>query len=77
MRERFSLTAVVVFTSVGVLIYGGLGVATMLLGANFLDYGVLPGAEPRSHGMLIIEIGVGVTVMAAMVSIFHELISFE
>ncbi len=77
MRERFSLTAVVVFTSAGVLLYGGLGMVSMLLGANFLDYAVLPGAEPRSLGMLVIEIGVGITVMAAMVSIFHELISFE
>lgn len=77
MRERFSPTAAVVFISLGVLIYGGLGVVCMLLGANFLDYSVLPGAVPRSHGMLVIEIGVGVTVMAAMVAIFHELISFE
>lgn len=77
MRQRFPLAAVVVLISVGVLIYGGLGLVTMLLGANFLDYGVLPGAEPRSLGMLVVEIGVGVTVMAAMVSIFHELISFE
>lgn len=77
MRERFSLSAVLVFTCFGVLLYGGIGLVSMLLGANFLDYGVLPGAEPRSLGMLIIEIGVGVTVMAAMVSIFHELISFE
>lgn len=77
MRARFSPTSLVVLTSLGVLIYGGIGVVCMLLGANFLDYGVLPGAEPRSLGMLVIEIGVGVTVMAAMVSIFQELISFE
>ena len=77
MRRRFSLTLIGVFTSVGVLIYGGIGVICMLLGANFLDYGALPGAEPRALGMLGIEIGVGITVMAAMMSIYHELISFE
>ena len=77
MRQRFSLSALVVLTSVGVLIYGGIGMLCILMGANFLDYGVLPGAEPRSLGMLGIEIGVGITVMAAMVSIFQELISFE
>ena len=77
MRQRFPLTAMLVLISVGVLIYGGIGLVSMLLGANFLDYGVLPGADPRSLGMLIVEIGVGVTVMAAMVSIFNELISFE
>jgi multicomponent Na+:H+ antiporter subunit B len=77
MRRRFSLTLIGVFTSVGVLLYGGIGVICMLLGANFLDYGALPGAEPRGLGMLGIEIGVGITVMAAMMSIYHELISFE
>ncbi len=77
MRRRFSLTLIGVFTSVGVLIYGGIGVICMLLGANFLDYGAFPGAEPRALGMLGIEIGVGITVMAAMMSIYHELISFE
>jgi multicomponent Na+:H+ antiporter subunit B len=77
MRQRFPLTAMLILISVGVLIYGGIGLVSMLLGANFLDYGVLPGADPRSLGMLIVEIGVGVTVMAAMVSIFNDLISFE
>ena len=77
MRRRFSLTLIGVFTSVGVLLYGGIGIICMLLGANFLDYGALPGAEPRGLGMLGIEIGVGITVMAAMLSIYHELISFE
>ena len=46
-------------------------------GANFLDYGALPVPDARSLGMLGIEIGVGVTVAAAMVSIFHDLITFE
>lgn len=77
MRKRFPPTAVVVLISAGVLLYGGIGLVTVLLGANFLDYGALPGADPRSLGMLGIEIGVGITVMAAMVSIFHELITFE
>ena len=49
----------------------------LALGANFLDYGILPVAQPRSIGMLGIEIGVGITVMAALISIFHDLITFE
>ena len=77
VKRRFSLVAVTVFTSTGVLIYAGTGVVCLLLGANFLDYGILPVAEPRSIGMLAIEVGVGITVMAAMVSIFHDLITFE
>ena len=77
VQRRFSLTAVTVLTSSGVLLYAGIGVLCLLLGANYLDYGSLPGAEPRSLGMLGIEIGVGITVMAAMVSIFYDLVTFE
>ena len=77
MRRRFSLTALTVFTSTGVFLFAGIGVLCVLLGGNFLDYSTLPGAEPRSLGMLGIEVGVGITVMAAMVSIFYELITFE
>lgn len=68
--------------SLGVLIYGGIGLACVILGANFLDYSVLPipgttlvGA--RYLGMLGIEIGVGISVMAMMVSIFLNLLSPE
>ncbi len=77
MKRRFSLAAIMVFTSMGVSLYAGVGLLCLLLGANYLDYGILPVAEPRSMGMLGIEIGVGITVMAAMVSIFHDLITFE
>ena len=77
VKRRFSIAALTVFTSTGVLLYAVTGVVCVLLGANYLDYGILPVAEPRSIGMLIIEVGVGITVMAAMVSIFHDLITFE
>lgn len=77
VHRRFSLTKLTVFTSTGVLLYAGLGVVCLLLGANYLDYGVLPGTEPRSMGMLVIEIGVGITVMAAILSIFRDLLAFE
>ena len=77
VRRRFSTLAVTVLTSGGVLIYAGIGVVCLLLGANYLDYGILPVPEPRSLGMLGIEIGVGMTVTAAMVSIFHDLVTFE
>ena len=75
--RRVSEVQQTILKSTGVLLYGGIGVVSLLLGANYLDYSVLPGAEPRSLGMLIIEIGVGITVMAAMLSIFRDLVSFE
>jgi len=77
VKRRFSLSALTVFTSLGVFLYAAIGVVCLFLGANFLDYGILPVAEPRSMGILGIEIGIGITVMAVIVSIFHDLITFE
>tara|TARA_Y100000590_G_C15416086_1_gene899520 strand:+ start:176 stop:592 length:417 start_codon:yes stop_codon:yes gene_type:complete len=77
LQRRFSVMALTSFTSAGVLLYAGIGVVCLLLGANFLDYGILPGAEPRSLGMLGIEIGVGITVTAALILIFYEILTFE
>jgi multicomponent Na+:H+ antiporter subunit B len=59
--------------ALGVLIYAGTGIATMLLGGSFLDYDVLNRHDP-SHGqhlgILLVELGVGITVAAVMISIF-------
>lgn len=77
VRERVTLSALTLSTSAGVLLYGGLGLVCLLLGANYLDYSVLPVADARSVGMLVIEIGVGITVMAAMMSIFVDLSAFD
>ena len=76
LRRRLSLTALSGFMSAGVLLYAGIGVVCLVLGANYLDYGVLPFSEPRSVGMLVIEIGIGITVTAAMLSIFRDLLTF-
>lgn len=77
VRRRVTPAALTISTSAGVLLYGGLGLVCLLLGANYLDYGALPVADARSLGMLVIEIGVGITVMAAMVSIFLDLSAFD
>ena len=58
--------------SLGVLIYAGTGVATLLLGGNFLDYNVLA-ANPiagQHVGIIVIELGVGITVSSVMLLIF-------
>ncbi len=76
LRHHISLAALNAWSSAGVLLFAGLGVVCLALGANYLDYGPLPFAEPRSMGMLVIEIGVGITVMAAMLSIFRDLLEY-
>ena len=61
-----------ILASLGVLIYAGTGVATLLLGGNFLDYNVLA-SNPVSGqhiGILVIELGVGITVSSVMLLIF-------
>ncbi len=60
---------------VGVLIYAGVGVLTAGLGGNFLEYGVLNHHDPsygQHDGLLLIELGVGLTVFAAMLKIFYD-----
>ncbi len=57
----------------GVLIFGGVGAATVLLGHNFLAYNALA-HDPKHaqhYGILLVELGVVVTVFGVMTSIFY------
>ncbi|MEE9267473.1 MAG: Na(+)/H(+) antiporter subunit B [Gammaproteobacteria bacterium] len=57
----------------GLLLYALVGVAGLLAGGNYLDYGVL-GATPvagQHLGIMLIELGVGMTVAAVVVSLFY------
>ncbi len=58
--------------ALGLVLYIGVGYATLILGGNFLDYSVLAQDPVRGQhlGILLIEFGVGTTVAAAMVTIF-------
>ena len=62
-----------VMASTGILIYAGTGVATMLLGGNFLDYDLLSQNPVAGQhlGILLIEVGVGITVYSVMLIIFY------
>ncbi len=57
----------------GTLLYGAVGVACMVLGGNFLDYSVLADdpVTGQQVGILLIELGVGITVTGVLLSIFH------
>jgi multicomponent Na+:H+ antiporter subunit B len=72
-----SLRGAVTLTAVGVLIFAGIGVVSLLLGGTMLDYSLLPiaaeAADRRSLGILLIEVGVTLGVAGAMVSIFFAL----
>ena len=77
VKEIFTIRLLTIFTSLGVMIYGGIGLVCLLLGKNFLNYGVLPVPEPRGMGMFGIELGVGFTVMSVMVSLYYDLVEFK
>ncbi len=60
------------FAALGVLIYAGTGFATLLMGGNFLNYSVLADSPTAGQhiGILVIELGVGITVASVMLIIF-------
>ena len=60
--------------AVGVLLYVGTGIMGILLGGNFLDYNVLQHDPVHGQhlGILIIELGVGITVASVMITIFFS-----
>ena len=72
---------IMLLTALGVLIYAAVGVACIFMGGDYLNYNaldpVLPGdmAYARYYGILLVEIGVGVTVMFSMIGIYIILAS--
>ena len=58
--------------SIGVIIFGGTGLFGLIFGGNFLDYNVLlENPVAGQHlGILLVELGVGITVSATMITIF-------
>ena len=67
------------FLALGVALYGGVGVVGMLLGGNFLNYSLLADEPTQGQhlGILLVELGVGMTVAAAMITIFFTFASQE
>ena len=72
-QQVIPLNLLRVLASSGVLIYGGTGVATMLMGGNFLDYDLLSQSPISGQhlGILLVEAGVGITVSSVMLMIFY------
>ena len=73
LARKVAPPGVVAFcVSLGMLLYGGVGVASLLRGGNYLDYNVLA-SDPLAGqhlGILLIELGVGITVAAVMITVF-------
>lgn len=79
-KKKLTEKTNMIMRSTGLFIYAGIGLLAIFFGGKYLDYGAVPlpyvhhVAEVRA--LLIdggVEVGVGITVMAVMVTIFFEL----
>ena len=73
-RQAAPHGAVETIFALGVLIFAGVGITTMLLGGNFLDYDLLDTHDPahgQEYGIISVELGVLVTVFGVMVGLFY------
>ena len=81
MLRRMKEKLHAILCAVGVMIYAGVGAVCVLLGFNFLDYKALSpllhttAVMARSYGIFIVEVGVGIAVMATMIWIYNNLSS--
>lgn len=78
-EKVISLNVAKTFAAIGLILYAGVGVVGILLGGNYLDYNVLSHdpVHGQHWGILIIELGVGITVAAVMLSIFYAFAKFR
>lgn len=64
--------------AIGALLFLGVGFITLAGGGAFLEYAALPfpgvdAVQLRFYGILWVEVGIGIAVTAALVSIFDDL----
>ncbi len=73
-RRVINQSFIQLIAAVGVLLYGSIGVVALLNGKNFLDYSVLSDDPIAGQhlGILLIELGVGLTVASVMIIIFFS-----
>ncbi len=82
-RQHMSQETAGIISSVGLLIYAGIGALCLILGGRYLDYGrlsqLLPVDQPtaRSLGILGVEIGVALGVMGVMCIIFFAIFAAD
>ncbi len=75
-KKALPQKALTVAMVIGFLLYSGTGLVTMLRGANLFGYDALFPASThhagQHYGILVVELGVGVTVASTMLTIFYH-----
>ncbi|MEQ8334169.1 Na(+)/H(+) antiporter subunit B [Nisaea sp.] len=71
-RKAFPDSWLAIMVPLGLLIFAGTGVASLLLGGTFLDYDVLAATPTGGQhlGIILVEFGVGVTVTGVIIAVF-------
>lgn len=78
-KRRLSEKVNAIMRSTGLYLFSGAGILALIFGGRFLDYGAtpLPFHDPAEIRAVmidgVVEVGVAITVMAVMVTIFFEL----
>ncbi|MGB3455798.1 MAG: Na(+)/H(+) antiporter subunit B [Litorimonas sp.] len=72
-KRAFPPTLIRIGMSLGVLLYGGTGVLTWIMGGEFLNYSVLAAdaIDGQHWGIIAVELGVFATVTSVMLAIFY------
>ncbi|MEE2773869.1 MAG: Na(+)/H(+) antiporter subunit B [Pseudomonadota bacterium] len=74
VQSVLSFGFVTKMSALGVLIYALTGVYSLLAGFRYLDYGALSPQHPehgQHYGILIVELGVGITVAGVIMCIYY------
>ncbi len=73
LRRHIPVALLDACMALGALLYAGTGLASLLAGGNFLDYGMLmphSAGDGEALGMTLVEYGVGITVSSVMTTIY-------
>ena len=73
-RRVISQPLIQLLSAIGVLVYGSVGVVSLVNGGNFLDYNLLSDDPVAGQhlGILLVELGIGCTVTSVMIIIFFN-----
>ena len=79
VRKLIPVTFVNYIMALGVLVFAGTGIASIILGANYLDYSPFAYKIYKAQhlGIIVVELGVGLTVFAVMLGLFYAFSGFK
>lgn len=73
LRRRVPVAVLDSCMALGALLYAGTGLASLIAGGTFLDYGMLmphSAGDGEALGLTLVEYGVGITVASVMTTIY-------